>query len=55
VDSIGFAGMDSDEINNNSSTPKVGLVRGMDDEGLGMGPRSDSRVSISCIDSEKKT
>jgi hypothetical protein len=47
--------MDSDEIVNNSSTPKVGLVRGMDDEGLGMGSRSNSRVSVSCIDSAKET
>jgi hypothetical protein len=55
VDSIGFAGVDSDEIVNNSCTPKGGLVPGMDDKALGMGSRSKSRVSISCIDFEKET
>jgi hypothetical protein len=47
--------MDSDEIVNNKCTTKNGLVPGMDDEGLGMGSRSKSRVSISSIDFEKES
>ena len=55
VDSIGFAGVDSEEIINNGCTPKNALVPGMDDNGLGVGYRSKSKVSISCIDFEGGT